>query len=89
MPDSILQLGAVAIIFLIAIREFFAYLKIKKSNNSDFSEQIFHELQKMNENHLHELKEIVEQGNNRLIDTIHQDNVKIIELLGEIKGRLR
>ncbi len=34
MPgEQILQLGAVAVLFAIAIREFFGYLKAKKSNN--------------------------------------------------------
>ncbi len=33
MEDTIIQLGAVAIIFAFAIKEFFAYLKSRKNGN--------------------------------------------------------
>lgn len=90
MNENLLQLGAVAVIFLFAIKEFFSWMKDRKSNGMDkFGAAIFGELKKMNENHLHELKEAIESGNNRLIDTIHNDNARMIEILGEIKGRLK
>lgn len=99
MPEeSLLQLGALGIILVFAIREFFAYLKLrgeatdkKEETNTGnvFSEAIFKELQTMNNNHLHSLQEAIEEGNRHLIDSIHTDNTKIIELLGEIKGNLQ
>lgn len=94
MPEeSLLQLGALGIILIFAIKEFFAYLKTRnegsnKNEGNVFSEAIFKELQTMNNNHLHSLQETIEQGNARLVDSMHNDNTKIIELLGEIKGRL-
>ena len=33
MPSEIYQIGAVAIIFMLAIREFFSYLKSRKNGN--------------------------------------------------------
>ena len=94
MPEqSILQLSAVAVLFAIAIREFFGYLKSRKQNgNGDsaaFNQAVFNELRQMNTNHLASIKDTLEKGNERLIDAIHNDNVKIIEVLGEIKGRLK
>lgn len=98
MPtQDILQLGAVAVIFLFAVKEFFGYLKSRKESSSadtlssagnDMSSLILKELQTMNTNHLHTLQETIEQGNARLIDSMHNDNTKIIELLGEIKGNI-
>ncbi len=91
MPPEILQLGAVAVIFLFAVKEFFAYLRTKKTNgngNSSLNQAILSELQMMNENHLHALKDAIEKGNERLVDVIHSDNTRIIEALGEIKGKL-
>jgi hypothetical protein len=96
MPEqSVLQLGAVAILFLVGIREFFAYLKSKKDNTNGnngngygLNKAILTELQTMNSNHLHTIQKCVEDGNRNLIETIHNDNTKMIELLGEIKGVL-
>ena len=91
MPEEYLQLGAVAILFAIAIREFFSYLKskqVEKNGTGKFDALILKELQTINTNHLHNLKDIMEKGNCRLVDVIHADNTKMIELLGEIKGTL-
>ena len=95
MPEeSLLQLGALGIILVFAIREFFSYLKTRKDSNNvvagnDMSSLILKELQTMNTNHLHTLQETIESGNARLVDSIHNDNTRIIELLGEIKGHLQ
>ena len=90
MPEqNVLELGAIAILFLVGIREFFSYLKSRKeSGGNDLNNKILEELQLMNNNHLHTIQEVLEQGNARLIDAIHNDNTKMIELLGEIKGNL-
>jgi hypothetical protein len=94
MPEeTLLQLGAVFILFAIAIREFFGYLKLRKNGGSEkqygFSEAIFKELQTMNTNHLHSIEKAVREGNDRLIESMHNDNTRIVEALGEIKGRLK
>ena len=91
IPTELLQLGAVAIIFLVCIREFFIYLKQKKIGSpfgNGSGKQILAELQTMNNNHLHEICDKMEEGNARLVNTIHEDNIKIVELLGEINGKL-
>lgn len=92
MPESLIQLGAVAVLFLVAIREFFSYLKTRKNGNGEtgghLSQAILNELRAMNSNHLHSLQETLEEGNRNLISTIHSDNTKMIEILGEIKGNL-
>lgn len=93
MPEDLIQLGAVAVLFLIAIREFFSYLKTKKGgeggNGSALNGAILNELRAMNSNHLYSLQKAIEDGNSRLVDVIHADNTKMIELLGEIKGSIR
>ncbi|MCK9369586.1 hypothetical protein M0R04_06735 [Candidatus Dojkabacteria bacterium] len=101
MNENLLELGTVAILFLLFIREFFAYLKAKQNNNgtngnsngngsnSVTDKAILKELQTMNSNHLHTIQQVIETGNARLVDVIHGDNNKMIELLGEIKGRLK
>jgi hypothetical protein len=89
IPTEITQLGAVAVIFLFCVREFFIYIKQRKISPLNGSgKDILKELQLMNNNHLNEICEKMEEGNIRLINTIHNDNIKIVELLGEIKGKL-
>ncbi len=92
MPDlspEQLQLGAVAIIFLFFLKEFFVYLKSRKSgSNNYFSKQILEELKTQNQNHLHTINQEMNTGFDRLAEIIHSDNLTIISLLSEIKGRL-
>lgn len=91
MTNDLLQLGAVAVIFLFAIREFFAWLKQRKENGGKSNavmEAMLNELRTMNENHLHSLKDAINTGNDRVVDAINSGNVKQIEILGEIKGKL-
>ncbi len=95
MPEEpLLQLGALAIIFLFAVKEFFAYLKTRKGGNgvnnnaNAVMESMLKELRIMNENHLHALKDAINTGNDRLVDAINNGNIKQIEILGEIKGKL-
>jgi len=86
MNPEYLQLGAVAIIFLVAIREFFAYLKSKK--NSGVDKQTLEQLTLLNENHLHDIGDKLDGGFDRVVNAINSGNMKQIELLGEIKGAL-
>jgi len=93
MPsDTLLQLGAIGVLFLVSIREFFGYMKAKKNESTTshygFNEEIFNELRSMNSNHLHSIEKAVREGNDRLIESIHNGNTKMIEILGEIKGSL-
>jgi hypothetical protein len=91
MPEAeLIQLGAIAIIFLVAIREFFAYLKSRKDGNNGvmLNGKILEELQLMNTNHLETIRRCIESGNTELRDTLHDDFMKVIEILGRIDGRL-
>lgn len=91
--DQYANLGAVAVIFLFATREFFTYLKSRKNGNSHpeggFNQQIFQELQRMNDNHLHTLTDAVNEGNKEIVRTINEGNLRIVQALGEIKGQLK
>lgn len=89
--NELIQLGTVGVLFAIAIREFFGYLRAKKldgSASNGYGKAIFQELQSMNQNHLHSLEKAINDGNDRLISEIHADNSRMIELLGRIEGKL-
>jgi type II secretory pathway pseudopilin PulG len=90
MENNLIQLGAIGILFAIAIREFFGYLKKRNSNREDdhYFRAILQELKAMNENHFHSLEKAIKEGNDRLIIEIHADNSRMIELLGRIEGKL-
>ena len=92
MSQEYLQLGAIAIIFLFAVREFFAYLKVKKINGNGYSngmnKEILQELQSMNSNHLTTLTKAIIDGNKDIVNAIHSKDGQILEILGEIKGNL-
>ena len=92
MSQELLQLGALAVIFAFAVKEFFAFLKTSKENGSRDGattlKDVLGELQLMNNNHLHSLEKAINDGNDRLVDTINNNSIKQIELLGEIKGKL-
>ena len=93
MTQDILQVGAVAVIFLFAIKEYFSWQKSRKENGNsakgnEVMEAMLKELRNMNENHLHSLKDAINSGNDRIVDAINRGNLKQIELLGEIKGKL-
>lgn len=96
MTDTLVQLGAVAVVFIFAVKEFFAYLKTRKNGNGNGSgheepqvlREVLHELRLMNENHLHSLERAINDGNDRVVEAINGNAIRQIELLGEIKGRL-
>jgi len=92
MTENLLQLGAVAVIFLFAVKEFFSYLKSRKEGNvtpnNVIMEDMLKELRDMNENHLRSLKDVINDGNVRIVKAINDGTIKQIELLGEIKGKL-
>lgn len=91
-PFDLLQLGALATIFLFAIREFFGYLREKshkQCNGGELNGQILTELRLMNQNHLNSIKEAIQEGNSRIVQAIHSDNKQMIEVLGRIEGALQ
>jgi len=88
MSTEILQLGAVAIIFLFAIKEFFAWLKARKNDNNGWDKKVFQEIKLLNQNHLHSIEKSMGEDNDRIVNAITSGNQKIVQLLGEIKGKL-
>jgi hypothetical protein len=75
--------GGVAVIFLFAIKEFFAYLKSRKDNPDSMAEQ----LKLMNTNHLAHMQQsmhdLVELG--KVNSRQHEDQIRILSL---IEGKL-
>ena len=89
MSTELLQLGAVAVIFLFAVKEFFIYLKVRKQNGSgSMNAAILQELKTMNTNHLTSLTKAINDGNKDIVEAIHSKDGQMLELLGEIKGNL-
>ena len=101
MPEpEYIQLGAMGIILIFAIKEFFSYLKSRKGNTditaNGLATQILKELQAMNNNHLNSIKEAIDRGNDKMTtafmahgESEHKDSMQVVELLGEIKGNLK
>jgi CRISPR/Cas system-associated protein endoribonuclease Cas2 len=88
MQNELLQVGGAVALIALVVRELFAYLKSRNSTDGSMNDNIFKELQTMNNNHLHSIQEVIEKGNERLIDVTHSDNTRMIEILGEIRGNL-
>jgi len=84
ITPELLQIGTVAILFLIFIREFFSFLKGRKPNGKEIEKDILTQLQLSNTNHLVHIQESIEKLN----CTIRDGNEKMIALLSEIKGQL-
>lgn len=80
-----LQLGAVAILFLISIREFFAYLKVRKTPNGT-DKDILRELQLLNENHLNAICKEINEGNSEIVKAIEQMNTDLGDKLDNINS---
>lgn len=85
-PETIAILGPIGVLFFFAIKEFFSYLKSK--NSPALTDQIFKELQTMNNNHLHSIEDAVKAGNDRIVDALNSGMNKQIEILGRIEGKL-
>lgn len=95
--ENYAQLGTLGIISVLAIKEFFAYLKAKKesTNGGDSSNAVLKELQLMNSNHLNSIQHAIEEGNAKIVSAFqahsqneHNDSNRLATLLGEIKGLL-
>lgn len=89
IPTNLFELGATAVVSVIAILALVNVIKAKKQqSNGTMDKRILEQLQILNENHLETLSKCINENNRNLVDTIHDDNKTIIELLGEIKGLL-
>ena len=89
MEQELLQLGTVAILFLLFMREFFAYLKVRKvDSNGGVNKEMLVEFRLLNENHLNDINNSIKDGNKEIVEAINQGNKQMIEILGRIDGRL-
>ena len=89
MTTEILNLGAVAIIFLFFLKEFFAYLKAKKNGNGNGNYKL--ELEKINNklgNHLTDVNKRI--GGIEREMTAQSMDIKIIKnCLNDIKIKIK
>ena len=88
MPEDITQLGAVAIIFIFFLKEFFSYLKAKKSNGqiSNYDKELALINQKLDNHIAHFCRDLGEakteiKGIQKDIFDIKIEMVKITALL--------
>jgi len=90
MEQDLIQMGTVAILFLLFMKEFFAYLKNKKTNgsNNTINRSVLSELKLLNENHLNQIDKSIRDGNKDIVQAINNSSQKQIEMLGRIEGRL-
>jgi len=87
--EIFLQLGTLGVVFIFAIREFFAWLRVRKSNgNGNMNKDILKQLELMNSNHLGSIENSITKGNAEIVNAIHSDNMQMVKLLGEISGKL-
>lgn len=84
MSDNYLQIGAVAIIFLFAIKEFFAWLKVRRNGNGN---DALEALNLMNAR----LKEMGNDNHHEVIgklDELVKVNNEQLYILKDVKGSL-
>jgi len=87
MTNELLQLGALAFIFLIAIREFFAWLKSRNNGNGNVKRIIGEVLEHSSENHLHEIPEI-QRTLQRIEENQNRNFEKVVDALNRIENKL-
>lgn len=88
------EIGAMGIIFALAIREFFAWLKTKKNGNG-FNKQLLDAITIQNENHLKHINTSLEKicddinfGNDKVVEAIKEMHIELAGRLGELKGKI-
>ena len=84
MEPEILQLGAVAIIFLFAIKEFFSWQKSRKNGSSS----ILRELQLMNSNHLTSICKVIGSGDKEIVKAITDMRETLGDKIDDTNGKL-
>ena len=82
MEKELLQLGAIAVIFLFFVKEFFAWLKSRKNG---YPKKTYDEIALIGNNHLHSIEEKIDEQT-RTTNDWHR---KQYEVLCEIKGLLQ
>lgn len=88
IPIEYLNIGAVAIVFVFCVKEFFKWLgkKGQKGELNGYGKLLLDEMKTQNQNHLHTIETGMNDGFDRIVDTLNNNDKQIIQLLGEIKG---
>ncbi len=93
--NEYLELGAIAVVFLFSVKEFFTWLKSKKNGGNPFNQMLLDSVNKINENHLNTIQktvgkicEDINTGNDRVVDAIHCMHTDVATRLGKIEGKL-
>ena len=89
MDQQILQLGALGIIFVFAVKEFFSYLKARKNggNGGSYGKMV-EQLKSLNDNHLISISKDINSGNDRVVDAINSMHTDLASRLGKLEGKL-
>ena len=97
--DKYIELGAIGILFAIAIREFFAWLKTRKNGNGNgngFNKQLLDAITTQNQNHLTHINVSLDKmcadincGNDRVVKAITDMHIDLASRLGELKGKIK
>lgn len=97
ITPQMLELGALAAIFGLAIKEFFSWLKSRQEKNGGeaVNKQLLEAITEQNSNHLHTIQGTIEGmckdlnvGNDRVVKAITDMHTDLASRLGEIKGVL-
>lgn len=87
--NELMQLGALGILFALAIKEFFAYLKTRKNGHSETVDNVIvAALNKLGDNHLNHVEMAVKEGDQKIVEKLNELQIKTLEVLIEIKERL-
>lgn len=86
MEAEIYQIGAVGVIFVFAIREFFLFLRAKRNSNGQ--NKLLDEVRLLNVNHLSSMKQTIKDGDTKIVETINTIGQKQIEILSRIEGKI-
>jgi len=88
MNQLLQSVGAMGIIFVFAIKEFFGYLKAKKNGNGVDYGKMAEQVKLIGDNHLNSIKEDINVGNDRIVDAINAMHTDLASRLGELKGKI-
>lgn len=97
ITPQMLELGALAAIFGLAVKEFFSWLKTKKEKDGNelVNQQLLDAITEQNTNHLHAIQTTMDGmckdlnlGNDRVVKAITDMHTDLASRLGEIKGVL-
>jgi len=84
----LINTGALGIVFLFTIREFFLYLKAKKSNGNGIKDllnkDLLSEVKLLNSNHLHSIQNAINDGNEKIVQAINENGRILSQMLGKL-----